>query len=150
MAVKISKKSEYAVRALVEITRRSRESDRWWQIPQIAESTGIPEKFLEQILLALKNGGFLKSKRGIDGGYALNLPPDQITLDQIVVLLEGRLNHEPTGDGRANESAKVFAEIAGEADAAAFGRLAAVNLSGLLDTIENRERARTSAAEYQI
>lgn len=61
------------------------------QIKDIAERQHIPAKFLEQILLNLKNAGLLQSKMGVGGGYYLARPPEQITLGQIVRILDGPL-----------------------------------------------------------
>jgi Rrf2 family transcriptional regulator, cysteine metabolism repressor len=94
--MRLSKKGEYAVRAIIEICQQSEVNDnRLLQISAIAESTNIPEKFLEQILLSLKNGGILKSKRGVDGGYSLNKVTGQITVGEIVRLLDGPLSPLP-------------------------------------------------------
>jgi Rrf2 family protein len=80
--MRLSKKGEYAVRALVEIGLESvQRPNSLIQISTVAQRTNIPEKFLEQILLALRNGGVLKSKRGVEGGYSLAKAPDDITLD---------------------------------------------------------------------
>ncbi len=61
------------------------------QIKEIAEREQIPAKFLEQILLTLKNAGLLQSKMGTGGGYHLAKPAEQITLGQIVRVLDGPL-----------------------------------------------------------
>jgi Rrf2 family protein len=61
------------------------------QIREIAERQHIPAKFLEQILLTLKNAGMLQSKMGVGGGYYLAKPADQITLGHIVRVLDGPL-----------------------------------------------------------
>jgi Rrf2 family protein len=61
------------------------------QIREIAERENIPAKFLEQILLNLKNAGFLHSKMGVGGGYYLARPADEITLGQIIRVLDGPL-----------------------------------------------------------
>jgi Rrf2 family protein len=61
------------------------------QIKDIALREQIPVKFLEQILLTLKNAGLLHSKMGVGGGYYLAKTPDQITLGQIVRTLDGTL-----------------------------------------------------------
>ena len=55
----------------------------------IAERTGLPQPYLEQILLALKGAGLVRSKRGVGGGYVLARPPDKITLAQIVSAVDG-------------------------------------------------------------
>ena len=71
--MRFSKKSEYALRALIELTEHY---DRdLLQRQQIAEQQHIPIEFLEQILLALKNAGLLASRRGVTGGYSLIKPP---------------------------------------------------------------------------
>ena len=61
------------------------------QIAQISELEKIPVKFLEQILLTLKNAGLLQSKRGVTGGYYLAKAADEIMLGQIVRILDGPL-----------------------------------------------------------
>jgi len=90
--MRLSKKGEYAVRALVEIGFESHvRPNSLIQISTVAQRTNIPEKFLEQILLALRNGGVLKSKRGVEGGYSLAKSPDDITLGEVIRLLDGPL-----------------------------------------------------------
>jgi Rrf2 family protein len=90
--MRLSKKGEYAVRALVEIGFESHlRPNSLIQISTVAERTNIPEKFLEQILLALRNGGVLKSKRGVEGGYTLAKPAAEISLGEVVRLLDGPL-----------------------------------------------------------
>ena len=58
-------------------------------VRDIAERTGLPQPYLEQILLALKGAGLVRSKRGVGGGYVLARPPEQITLGQIVSAVDG-------------------------------------------------------------
>jgi Rrf2 family protein len=87
--MKFSKKSEYGLRALIELTAHYGKS--LLQRQDIAKRQHIPIEFLEQILLALKNAGLLASKRGISGGYSLIKPPDQITLGQVIRILDGPL-----------------------------------------------------------
>ena len=90
--MRLSKKGEYAVRALVEIGfEANARPNTLIQISTVAQRTHIPEKFLEQILLALRNGGILKSKRGVEGGYSLAKPSSDITLGEVVRLLDGPL-----------------------------------------------------------
>ncbi len=55
----------------------------------IAERTGLPQPYLEQILLALKGAGLVRSKRGVGGGYVLARPPREITLSEIVSAVDG-------------------------------------------------------------
>ncbi len=87
--MKITKKGEYAMRALVDLALNYRKGMR--QIQDIVREEEIPEKFLEQILVTLKNGGFIQSKRGIGGGYFLSKSPDEISLGEVIRLIDGPL-----------------------------------------------------------
>ena len=83
--MRISKKSEYALRALIVFARNPRS----YQVQELSVMENIPVKFLEQILLALRNGGFLSSKRGVGGGYALKQTADKITVGRVIRALDG-------------------------------------------------------------
>lgn len=85
--MKISKKAEYALRSIVAIAKRP--ATRPVSIQELVAEEAIPVKFLEQILLSLKNGGLLISKRGVGGGYRLAKTPDQISVGQILTLIDG-------------------------------------------------------------
>lgn len=87
--MKLSKKSEYALRALIELTLVHGTSTL--QRHEIAARQHIPVEFLEQILLALKRAGLLSSRRGMKGGYALIKSPSEITLGQVIRVLDGPL-----------------------------------------------------------
>jgi Rrf2 family protein len=94
--MRLSKKGEYAVRALVEMAIETRLRPHGLiRISIVAKRTHIPEKFLEQILLALRHGGILKSKRGVDGGYSMGKAIDEITLGEVIRLLDGPLAPVP-------------------------------------------------------
>jgi Rrf2 family transcriptional regulator, iron-sulfur cluster assembly transcription factor len=98
--MKISKKTEYALRAVVAMARDS--SGRTFSIQEIATSEQIPLKFLEQILLVLKNSSILRSKRGVGGGYQLTRPPQHIHLAEIIEAIEGQAEPLPcSGFGAA-------------------------------------------------
>ena len=83
--MRISKKAEYALRALVAIARQPRS----WAIQELSAQEKIPIKFLEQILLALRHAGLLSSKRGVGGGYTLLRAPGEITLLEVLRILDG-------------------------------------------------------------
>jgi Rrf2 family protein len=87
--MKLSKRGEYGLKALIELA--ASDSDDVIRIRELAEREQIPIKFLEQILLSLKNAGLLQSRRGANGGYYLARPPEEITLGQIVRTLDGPL-----------------------------------------------------------
>ncbi|HEY6042135.1 MAG TPA: Rrf2 family transcriptional regulator [Anaerolineae bacterium] len=88
--MKISKRGEYGLKALIDLTTNDSE-DGVIQIRAIAEREKIPLKFLEQILLTLNNAGLLRSRKGSSGGYYLAKPASEITLGQIVRVLDGPL-----------------------------------------------------------
>jgi len=88
--MKLSKRGEYGLRAAIHLARCHKES-RLVQIKEIAEEQHIPPKYLEQILLALKNAGILNSKLGVGGGYYLLRPPDTVSMGEIVRVLDGPL-----------------------------------------------------------
>jgi len=85
----LSKKTVYALKALQFLTRS--QSRGPVLIAEIAEQEGIPQKFLELILLELKKDGLLESRKGKGGGYLLARSPESITLGQIIRKLEGPL-----------------------------------------------------------
>lgn len=85
----LTQKTRYAIFALVKLARDYDKGPI--QINQIAESEKIPKRFLESILLELKNNGYLDSKLGKNGGYFLNKKPEQINLLEIVRLFEGAI-----------------------------------------------------------
>src|SRR5919108_1950099 len=87
--MKLSKKSEYAIRAVTCLG--SPTAPQVLSIQEIARRETIPKKFLEQVLLALKRAGIVQSSRGKAGGYALRGAPAGITLGDIVRALDGPL-----------------------------------------------------------
>ena len=92
--MRLSKRGEYGLRAMIDLALilNGRETPGGVvQIKDISEREKIPAKFLEQILLTLKNAGLLHSKMGIGGGYYLARSPQEITLGQIVRTLDGPL-----------------------------------------------------------
>jgi len=87
--MKLTKKGEYALRAMIELSLNYKKEPVL--IRQISENERIPEKFLEQILLELKKAGLLQSRRGPGGGYSLISPPSEITLAQVIRIIDGAL-----------------------------------------------------------
>ena len=86
--VKVSAKSDYAVRALLELAQAG---DGPVKGEQLAQSQDIPLKFLENILGDLRHAGLVRSQRGAEGGYWLARPADEITLAEIIRAVEGPL-----------------------------------------------------------
>lgn len=102
--MRLSKRGEYGLRAMIDLATALQEqkkdshvegvqmnNNHVVQIKEIAERQHIPAKFLEQILLTLKNAGILHSRMGVGGGYYLARPTNEITLGQIVRVLDGPL-----------------------------------------------------------
>lgn len=87
--MRFSKKSEYALRALLELTRH--EGDTPLRRHDLAERQAIPLGFLESILLTLKSAGYIVSRRGAAGGYALLKRPEAVTLGAVIRLMDGPL-----------------------------------------------------------
>ena len=85
--MKVSTRGDYASRALLSLALR--EDATPTSVRDIAERTGLPQPYLEQILLALKGAGLVRSKRGVGGGYVLARPAGEITLGQIVAAVDG-------------------------------------------------------------
>jgi Rrf2 family cysteine metabolism transcriptional repressor len=84
----ISVKSEYALLAIFDLAMQS--PGELVKIADIAGRQKIPQKFLELILASLKQGGFVESRRGAEGGYKLARPADQITVGQALRFVEER------------------------------------------------------------
>jgi Rrf2 family iron-sulfur cluster assembly transcriptional regulator len=87
--MKVSTRGDYAARALLSLALHG--SERPTSVKEIAERTGLPQPYLEQILLAVKGAGLVRSKRGVGGGYVLARDPAQITLAEIVAAVDGPL-----------------------------------------------------------
>lgn len=85
----ISKKSKYAINALLHLAKKFEQGPVL--ISAIAEEEKIPQKFLETILLDLKNAGILSSKKGKGGGYYLRLQPSEVDLATVLRIFDGAI-----------------------------------------------------------
>ena len=127
----ITTKSPYALRALVELGRMGASCPV--PIAELARRRDIPVQFLEQLFAALRRAGILKSQRGVKGGYSFAREPSEVTVLEIVELLDGPF-------GVSAES--VFA------DAAAAARAILENAT-IADVVE-RENRQAGAHMYYI
>jgi Rrf2 family iron-sulfur cluster assembly transcriptional regulator len=98
--VKVSTRGDYASRALLSLALHDEVGPT--SVRDIAERTGLPQPYLEQILLALKGAGLVQSKRGVGGGYVLARPPAEITLGQIVAAVDGPIVAGDFGEPHTN------------------------------------------------
>ena len=126
----ITTKSPYAVRALAELARSGAGPV---PIGELAKRRDIPVQFLEQLFANLRRAGILKSQRGVKGGYSFARPPHEITVLEVVELLDGPLGRDAQG---------IFADAAG----AAREVLASTTVA---DVVE-REAREAGAAMYYI
>ncbi|PTM56436.1 RrF2 family transcriptional regulator [Desmospora activa] len=86
--MKVSSRGEYALRALIVL---GRQRGSVVSIPTLSKRIQVGTPYLEQILLQLKNLGYVKSRRGAQGGYAIDRQPDEIVIGQVIRQLEGPL-----------------------------------------------------------
>jgi len=142
--VKLSQKTYYALRAVLELAKRPAQEPI--SIATIAGNQQIPPQFLQVIMRELRQGGFVTSRRGKDGGYLLAARPSQVAVGAVVRFLEG--DFTPV-DG---------AEDPGALDFPAFNQLwqdARTALDGVFDStsfadLVERERVAAAAADYVI
>jgi Rrf2 family protein len=111
--MRLTVKSDYAIRALAELAARSR-GGTLVTAEELAEAQGIPRRFLLGILAELRKDGLVLSQRGIDGGYAMGQLPEEITLADVIRSVEGPLAQ--IGDERPGEityvgAAAVLADV---------------------------------------
>jgi Rrf2 family protein len=99
--VKVSTRGDYACRALLSLALHT-DTEGPTSVRDIAERTGLPQPYLEQILLALKGAGLVRSKRGVGGGYVLARDPEETTLGQIVSAVDGPIAVGDFGEPHQN------------------------------------------------
>jgi Rrf2 family protein len=123
MKAMITQKMKYALKALMELAAERAGEGRPLRIEEIAKRSGTPKRFLEHILLEIRNAGFIASVRGRHGGYVLIKPPREVPLSELMRLIDGPIAPLPCLSRRAyqrcedcpDEGAcrlrKVFAEV---------------------------------------
>ncbi len=127
----ITTKSPYAIRALAELARTGGAGPV--PIGELARRRDVPVQFLEQLFAVLRRAGILRSQRGVKGGYAFAREPGEVTVLEVVELLDGRLGAEAEG---------IFAEAA----AAARAVLAKTTINAVVE----RENQAAGATMYYI
>lgn len=130
--LRISARGEYAIRAVLDLALRHGRG--LVPIQEIAVRQRIPQRYLEQVLLALKRAGLLESKRGASGGYHLTKSPDEITVGAVLRAVEGgpdpvearaRLRRGADGHDLADLWAEIAEAVSRVVDRLTFGELAA-------------------------
>lgn len=133
--MRVSTRGDYACRALLSLALHLDDGGPT-SVRDIAERTGLPQPYLEQILLALKGAGLVRSKRGVGGGYVLARDPEEIHLSDIVSAVEGPISlgdfGEPHQDGACqHEGQCVLTAVWNEASRYMRQHLASYTLAGI-------------------
>ena len=87
--MRLSRRSEYGLRALVDLIRHDGEGPI--PLATLAERNRLPAKFLEQIMATLKHAGIVRTTLGAHGGYAISVDPETVSLGRVIRLLDGAL-----------------------------------------------------------
>jgi Rrf2 family protein len=137
----VSTRGDYACRALLSLALRQEVAPT--SVRDIAERTGLPQPYLEQILLALKGAGLVRSKRGVGGGYVLARPADQIGLDEILSAVDGPITigdfGEPHQDGACDHEGQcVLLSIWAEVGVQMRLLLGSITLADIADMAQGR------------
>ncbi len=130
--MKLSRTVAYAVRATLQLAK----SDSSTPVPcsQLAAEGKMPERFLLQILRNLVTHGILRSTRGVDGGYSLVRPPQEVSLLEVIEAIEGPLNTgEPMSEGMSQQSQFRLQEALQQVTDNSRRQLEAIKLSQLLE-----------------
>ena len=131
----ISKKAEYAIRAVITIARHTNNNPL--QISEISKNESIPIKFLEQILLNLKNNGILNSKRGANGGYLLAKSKDDISIGMILDIIDGPF--DPVGLHSGNHLSAGLEKCFGQMIEIVNGHLNQFTIKDILEIEEPKD-----------
>jgi len=129
--ISVSTKSPYAVLALAELAQRA--GPEPVPIGELARARDVPVQFLEQLFATLRRAGIISSQRGVKGGYRFARDPADVTVLEVVELLDGPLGRDADG---------VFADAA----RAAREVLAATTIAAVIE----RERSEAGASMYHI
>lgn len=135
--MRVSTRGDYAARALLSLALQGDEAGPT-SVRDIAERTGLPQPYLEQILLALKGAGLVRSKRGVGGGYILARSPSDILLSEIVAAVDGPITvgdfGEPHEDGACDHEGQcVLLAIWKESGAVMRAHLDGYTLAGIAE-----------------
>ncbi len=132
----VTQKCHYALKAVFALAQKLNEPQPV-KIAQIAEEQDIPARFLEVILSQLKQGGFVESRRGNEGGYRLAMRPHDISVGNIVRFVDGpnllAENHGPLAD-----SEDIFNQVWRQASHSMFEMLDKISITDLIEMERNR------------
>ena len=135
--MKLSAKTEYACLAMLELAKEF-DSGEPVQLRRIAAEHGIPSRFLVQILLQLKGASLVASTRGAAGGYRLARSPGEITLADVIEVIEGE-NWPESSCSKPSPLARALLEFCREMTQLQRDRLESETLADLVDAATQRE-----------
>ncbi|MBI2164847.1 MAG: Rrf2 family transcriptional regulator [Chloroflexi bacterium] len=143
----VSMKADYGVRAMVDLAQHQGEGPV--QTAEIAARQSVPEPYLDQILTTLNKYGFIRSRRGPQGGHLLAAPPEKIALQAVITTLEGHLApleclNEPTVCTLSSACSQ--REVWRSVEEAVQSVLSSTSIADLA----NRQRELTSYGMYHI
>jgi Rrf2 family protein len=135
--MKLSAKTEYACLAMLQMAQEY-DSLEPLQIRRIADEQGIPSRFLVQILLQLKGAGLVASTRGAAGGYRLARPPQEISLCEVIEVMEGS-DRPQSNTGKRTPLVGALVSLCRQLSDAQRDRLDDTSLTDLVEIAAGRE-----------
>lgn len=133
--MKISKKCQYALKSILELARRN--TGQAVKTRDIANSQRISQRFTEIILNELKHGGFVKSKRGNEGGYLLARDPKALTVREVIEYIQGEISVAPEALNENGDTPlfgdEAFKELWGEVNSAVSEVCGKKTFAGLIN-----------------
>jgi Rrf2 family cysteine metabolism transcriptional repressor len=142
--MKVSAKAEYACVAMLELAMHERDAQRL-RVKAISDAQGIPLRFLVQILLQLKGAGLVASTRGASGGYQLARPPEQISLADVINVIDRTPPPRPDPALASSAAVQAIRAVWQEVQAEEQRLLEEATLADLV-----RRLQQSSALSYQI
>jgi Rrf2 family protein len=135
--MKVSAKTEYACLAMLELAAHYGSGEPV-RIRAIAAEHGIPSRFLVQILLQLKGAGYVASTRGASGGYQLVKPPEEISLGEVMAVIEGQEGEMTTNADSRSATARVLIQAWREVAQVEYDALRAITFADLVARIHRQ------------
>lgn len=151
----ITQKMKYALKALMELAAEKAGEGRPLRIEEIATRSGTPKRFLEHILLEIRNAGFIASVRGRHGGYVLIKSPREVPLSELMRLIDGPIAPLPCLSRRAYQRCEDCADEAACQLRKVFGQvfwsyLVLIDSLTLADLVARPGTGESSDAAQQI
>lgn len=136
--MKVSAKTEYACIAMLELASQFGSGEPV-RIRKIAERHDVPPRFLVQILLQLKGAGLVASTRGAAGGYHLIRSPEEISLGEVMEIVEGTGNGHVCSASADSPAVKVLVQVWRNVEAEQHRMLKEISFAELLDRARNQD-----------